>query len=953
MPFSFPNFLNFILISVLAFSIACSRNYKRHPGRKVHASPQGKSKKEVEAKDKTAESFKVAKKGSSPPQDSQSNKSDPANNDSLADSAAETPASNSPDSQAVANEGTPRTTSKPLQFKINQAEISIAKAALDKEFLLQGALIPQDKVALGRSIKSRVVAFQQKGKTIVMLEATQGHSLNNDFSQKLVLATFPILKQDSDYITFDFNAGMSKLVSLRDWYAKDFDGAQYSSENQFAAFQVSNSYIESAVINEANQLVIRQVSLMTSNANSTELGAIRVPVEARYYLSPYRPSKSYEPVESPARFDDVGYFEINPQLSETGATLNYASRFHPSKPIIFAISSNTPAEYEEAVQQGILYWNKAFGKEIVKAVNAPEGVRAPDFNYNVVQWVNWDYAGSAYADGQMDPRTGEILHAQVFLTSAFAFSGKNKAREILRKLGQTTIPVSSLSLAPGVQGLEKEGWCNLEYKKTLVEALEQVTTGELSDAAIFKLSQDYVRTVVAHEIGHTLGLRHNFAGSLAATYHSQERPQIFAEYLKSGATNPAITYSSSVMDYHRIEEAAMIGDLAAKSPESFSYDLRAIQKLYFNKVPSQSKKPLFCTDSHADLNGFVDCKRFDFGASPIEFAKWETDNALQSLPQTLVEKYIRNKTDTLLSAPLKTPQVPLETTASLAVSILQTQNDLLKLLTVDRSLLQVERQFAQVDERTEADVKDAYSNYIETEVTRLGGIEALLKLIPENYAVTAIEKLNLLLANPHFRSGEGFGGKTYEFSDSEIQQIQKDLTTYLQKLEKNLILTDLKNLKTTSFSRDPNVKSSKFVNNNLSEEFAAAIQKKVTEYVITTSGSFIESEITKVKGVASNTEPADVKLESTKPKEYERVAVKLPTFKYSMELRILAAGIFGTDRGEDIMWGVEEKADLKRALKKILDEALTTSFDTMEANQQNRMVQKWLLENKKVLNELN
>ena len=50
-------------------------------------------------------------------------------------------------------------------------------------------------------------------------------------------------------------------------------------------------------------------------------------------------------------------------------------------------SANTPADYVEAVRDGILYWNRAFGTNVVRAEKAPEGVTAPDAEHNVIQWV--------------------------------------------------------------------------------------------------------------------------------------------------------------------------------------------------------------------------------------------------------------------------------------------------------------------------------------------------------------------------------------------------------------------------------------------------------------------------------------------------------------------------------------------------------------------------------------
>ena len=56
----------------------------------------------------------------------------------------------------------------------------------------------------------------------------------------------------------------------------------------------------------------------------------------------------------------------------------------------------------------------------------------------MIQWLNWDQAGYAYADAQMDPRTGQVLHAQIFLPSSFAFGGIEEAREVLEELKKET-----------------------------------------------------------------------------------------------------------------------------------------------------------------------------------------------------------------------------------------------------------------------------------------------------------------------------------------------------------------------------------------------------------------------------------------------------------------------------------------------------------------------------------
>ncbi len=106
------------------------------------------------------------------------------------------------------------------------------------------------------------------------------------------------------------------------------------------------------------------------------------------------------------------------------------------------------------MKDGILYWNLAFGKEIVQAKKAPDGVTAPDAEYNIIQWVPWDNAGFAYADDLMDPLTGQSEHGQAYITSVFAFGGRAQARILLRSMEEMAEPKKddkkrNSAIAPG------------------------------------------------------------------------------------------------------------------------------------------------------------------------------------------------------------------------------------------------------------------------------------------------------------------------------------------------------------------------------------------------------------------------------------------------------------------------------------------------------------------------
>ncbi|MCB0403357.1 MAG: zinc-dependent metalloprotease, partial [Bdellovibrionales bacterium] len=522
-----------------------------------------------------------------------------------------------------------------LQKPASRPTITIQRAALDKEFLLQANLISQTTASMGNGLKSRVVAFKKQDDQLFMLEAVQGHVISYDLPSNLVLAVFPILSETEESITFDFNAGMTRLFTQSEWRASDYEGGEYKAD--FSSAVVPLSYLESAKVDGNNQLTIRQVAQVTKTIPGTEL------VEVRYFLSPYRPDPEYVAKRTPG-FNKVGFFEVAPQITANGSSVVYATKHQHLKPIQFAISSNTPKEYRKVVEEGILYWNRAFWNNPISVVDAPDGVTAPDANYNVIQWVNHDRAGFAYADAQMDPRTGQILHAQAFLTSTFAFSGRVRARQLLKRIRsherahaheheQATIGLRGFGSAPLCEFGSHKG------QKELASSIEKLLASNVGEADFLRVSQDYVRMVVAHEVGHLMGLRHNFAGSLhTKNYPISERTNLMKRYLAEKTVPEDVQVSSSVMDYLPFQEDVLAGHMIAKTKDILDYDRKAIEILYGDRKIPAKEVPLFCTDTN--VGGFVDCNRFDYGSSIVEYGTSSTQEAIDGLPYALLEKFI-------------------------------------------------------------------------------------------------------------------------------------------------------------------------------------------------------------------------------------------------------------------------------------------------------------------------
>jgi hypothetical protein len=118
---------------------------------------------------------------------------------------------------------------------------------------------------------------------------------------------------------------------------------------------------------------------------------------------------------------------------------------------------------------------------------------------------------------------------------------------------------------------------------------------EVTDARLLLASQDYVRNVVAHEVGHVLGLRHNFAGSLESTLSPAELDKWFEEYLTGEQppdTKGKLT-TSSVMEYSIFQAAVFNGCKIRTTDEVLPHDKAAIQWGYFDSDEGRANGSLF------------------------------------------------------------------------------------------------------------------------------------------------------------------------------------------------------------------------------------------------------------------------------------------------------------------------------------------------------------------------
>jgi hypothetical protein len=210
----------------------------------------------------------------------------------------------------------------------------------------------------------------------------------------------------------------------------------------------------------------------------------------------------------------------------------------PVQPIVFWIENTTPVELRPTIEKAALAWNEAFlaagFENAIQVRTQPDdaGWDAGDLRYNVIRWASSPQPPfGGYGPSFADPRTGEILGADIMLE--FAVIGRSLREH--RVFGTALEDEASAGHDGDPARCEAAGHAHGEllFGRSLLYALGA------DGAEQARMLDEFMHFLVLHEIGHTLGLTHNFASS---HLHS------LADIFDGGKTYPAGLYGS-VMDY--------------------------------------------------------------------------------------------------------------------------------------------------------------------------------------------------------------------------------------------------------------------------------------------------------------------------------------------------------------------------------------------------------------------
>ena len=337
----------------------------------------------------------------------------------------------------------------------------------------------------------------------------------------------------------------------------------------------------------------------------------------------------------------------------------------PKKPIVFHIEKTVPFKYRKAIYDGIYEWNKAFEKAgYVNAIEVTQqGDRddkdPEDIRYNFFRWITSN-AGFAMGPSRVNPYTGQILDADIIFDADFLTSWKQEyetftARQIaemtggdLDMLGLVERPRTIFSDRP--QSMD----CRLPSGMSMQLAFGQAAIlaeadPKIAEANLEKLIQQGLKEVTMHEVGHTLGLRHNFKGSKWRSLGA----------MNNGDANGCLV--ASIMDYaptNIVPKGAKQGDYY--STTLGPYDYWAIEYGYkplsgstqgdaadLKKIASKSGDPSLAYATDEDTRGTdpdPDSNRFDLGSDPLEYASNRLALVKELLPG-LVERMTKEGDD--------------------------------------------------------------------------------------------------------------------------------------------------------------------------------------------------------------------------------------------------------------------------------------------------------------------
>ncbi len=562
--------------------------------------------------------------------------------------------------------------------------LAIKKTALAERWFLSaymrqytaGTGNPAVSGAAAHDLGTQIVTYRIANDRLLVLDVSSGRRWSDAFDPEALLEAYPLV---SDFQGWNRLSGTEAYVLIDparglNRFSLEGSGAMFTSAGQVGidlAFVQNFRRLDDGVAFEQIFSGYQQRNLAVQGRVSGTLAIS---------LRRYAETPGFMPKEVPAAGQHPAFFftSLPPQLVPNAArTRTFITKWalDRAKPITWTVSASVDAstrtyakfdvDVYAAVKRGIESWNDLLGFQIFVVQKASADDTLTDADRNILLWDPVPTAGAAFADFRTNPATGEIRNASVYMPASFIERGA----EIILGPGATGLVTANLPPQDPAMTLSWPGrtappLCDLSIQApTHAEIPTGTAAASIAALSIKEKLERQLSATVAHEIGHTLGLRHNFKGSL-------------------------VPPSTSIMEYNDLVHTVA-------GPLPGPYDKSAFLHLYEGSAaPTQP----FCTDS--DLANDALCAKNDATANPLRdhhavrwqqgLAKWMIETVDFDAATFLsiatdglrgLDRFVRlSSTETmqldawkLLATPLRTPLVKGEVTAS---RTLQTRREL-------------------------------------------------------------------------------------------------------------------------------------------------------------------------------------------------------------------------------------------------------------------------------------